>query len=43
MEEYQKPEIRSEKIEIGAYGNDYSNGPPVLPFPGDAVGIVCDA
>jgi hypothetical protein len=25
MEEYQKPEIRSEKIEIGVYGLDYND------------------
>lgn len=25
MEQYQKPEIRSEKIEIGVYGLDYNN------------------
>ena len=33
MEEYQKPEIRSEKIEIGVYGsyNDEIEGPPELP------------
>ena len=24
MEEYQKPEIRSEKIEIGVYGTSYN-------------------
>ena len=37
MEEYRKPEIRSEKIEIGVYGQ-YNHR---LPAPGEPLGFAC--